>query len=268
MIFKGVAVGNALPAFRILTPYPRGHLAPFLNLRRRSKGGKNAFSFSAKSSPAGNPAEKVLDLLKTGAGVSAIFALERSISYAGIVAGARVPSAPVGMVCVFSALLILNLISKRATRSVQQFFSPALAFYGLWVPLFFSPPLVQLPLALRGISGDTLLRLGAILSVGTVLSLASTAAIVQWLRTRWTLGLAATQTAPASPAVPSTTTLTAGTPFAAGASLAAPAGYPLRPNSYQAGDVLGLRRGGAAAAGGEPRRRWRGRGGRVRLTAG
>jgi hypothetical protein len=244
-------VGNPLLAFRNFAPCPRGPPVPFLNLRCSSKGSKKASStvLFAKSRPmewTGNSAEKVSNLLKTGAGVSAIFALERLISYAGIAAGVRVPSAPVGMVCVFAAMLILNLISKRAVRSVQTFFSPALAFYGLWVPLFFSPPLVQLPLALRGISGDTLLRLGAILSVGTVLSLASTAAIVQWLRR--TPGLSATPPVPPSPAVPSTVTLSAGT------TPAAPAGLPCidscRAEKAPRGRREGRGSGGSGACGG------------------
>ena len=128
--------------------------------------------------------EKGKSILKTATGIAIIFGIERSIALAGTAAGLRIPSAPVGMVSVFFALLFVSALNKRVVQNIQQFFSPALAFYGAWVPLFFSPPLVQLPLALRGISGDTLLRLGAILSVGTVLSLLSTAAIVQALRKR------------------------------------------------------------------------------------
>ena len=120
------------------------------------------------------------------------------------------------MVLVFLALNIINYISKNLVRSTQTFFAPALAFYSVWVPLFFSPPLVQLPLALQGISGDTLLRLGIVLSTGTILGLASTAAIVQTLRLYFgeSAGDAKHPPATTPPArqapVPATVTLTAG----------------------------------------------------------
>ena len=149
-------------------------------------------------------------LLQTSSGIALIFALERSIFFLGKSLQLSIPSAPSGMVFVFLALLVLNRISRRACRAVQDFMLPALEFYGAWVPLFFSPPLVQLPLSLRGLQIDVVAKLGAVIVAGTAFSIFTTAWIVQLLRAQKQRGVPV-ESSPTNPPVPSSTTLTKAT---------------------------------------------------------
>ena len=51
------------------------------------------------------------------------------------------------------ALCALQLVAEERAESVASFFSPALDWIQRWLPLFYVPSLVVLPIALQGIAG-------------------------------------------------------------------------------------------------------------------
>ena len=58
-----------------------------------------------------------------------------------------------GMFVIIATLLVMDRVSKRAADRVLGFFGPALNWIQRWLPLFYVPTLVVLPLAIRGIPG-------------------------------------------------------------------------------------------------------------------
>lgn len=57
------------------------------------------------------------------------------------------------MFAIIATLLILDRVSKQSAEHVLGFFGPALNWIQRWLPLFYVPTLVVLPLAIRGIPG-------------------------------------------------------------------------------------------------------------------
>ena len=60
-------------------------------------------------------------------------------------------------------------------ESLVQFFKPATTFIARWLPVFFVPSLVVLPLALQGLSSGQMISVLTITVVGMVVSCAFTA---------------------------------------------------------------------------------------------
>ena len=62
-----------------------------------------------------------------------------------------------GLFLVLATLVGLELlVSTTAADAVVQYVSPVLAWVQCWMPLFYAPLLVPLPLTLRHVSGNTL----------------------------------------------------------------------------------------------------------------
>ena len=115
------------------------------------------------------------DFVKTNAqifvGTALIFALERSLWAAATAAGVKVPTAPAGMLLVFAALLVTDAINPTTARRISDFFNPARTFYSLGVPLFFMPPLVQLPLSLGMLPLLSIVKYLTLIATGTIISI-------------------------------------------------------------------------------------------------
>uniref|UniRef100_A0A0C9RKP5 TSA: Wollemia nobilis Ref_Wollemi_Transcript_13422_1888 transcribed RNA sequence n=1 Tax=Wollemia nobilis TaxID=56998 RepID=A0A0C9RKP5_9CONI len=94
-------------------------------------------------------------------------ALKRGFEAAAI----KFPSALFGMFCIFSVVAALDLVRPQASKAVVDFFEPATTFIQRWLPLFYVPSLVVLPLAVKGIPASSGAKIGAILVGGWVASL-------------------------------------------------------------------------------------------------
>ena len=55
---------------------------------------------------------------------------------------------------IIAVLTVLDLASKPAAENLYAFFNPALEWIARWLPVFYVPPLVALPLAIEGIPGE------------------------------------------------------------------------------------------------------------------
>jgi len=99
------------------------------------------------------------------------YALKKAATAAGI----SFPSALLGMFGIFLALITMDALAPKGAEAIVRFFKPATTFMARWLPLFFVPSLVVLPLAVRGIPPSHLLSILLIVVVGMVASCAFTA---------------------------------------------------------------------------------------------
>lgn len=77
--------------------------------------------------------------------------MDKYLKQAFVAAAIKFPSALFGMFSVFSVLIILDIIVPRAATGLMNFFEPAITFIQRWLPLFYVPSLVVLPLAVKDI---------------------------------------------------------------------------------------------------------------------
>ena len=57
------------------------------------------------------------------------------------------------MFIIIAALLAVSSVSQAAAENLYGFFDPALNWIQRWLPLFYVPTLVVLPLSIQGIAG-------------------------------------------------------------------------------------------------------------------
>ncbi|KAL0796038.1 hypothetical protein Bca101_067415 [Brassica carinata] len=80
-----------------------------------------------------------------------ILAADQFLKQAFVAASIKFPSALFGMFCIFSVLMILDSVVPAAATGMMNFFEPAFLFIQRWLPLFYVPSLVVLPLSVRDI---------------------------------------------------------------------------------------------------------------------
>lgn len=111
-------------------------------------------------------------------GMASLVALDKTASNFFVKMGISFPSSLIVMSSVFAILSALKETVSDVADSIVDFYLPSLAFIKVWLPVFFVPPLVVLPLKFTTISRI----LGPILSlvvVGLVSSLVSTATVAE-----------------------------------------------------------------------------------------
>lgn len=96
-------------------------------------------------------------------------ATDKFLKQAFVAAAIKFPSALFGMFCIFSVLIILDSTVPSAATAVMNFFEPAFMFIQRWLPLFYVPSLVVLPLSVRDIPAASGIKIGLI--VGSCLHL-------------------------------------------------------------------------------------------------
>ncbi|KAL2472183.1 Plastidal glycolate/glycerate translocator 1 [Abeliophyllum distichum] len=111
---------------------------------------------------------KVLHLIVS---LGIILAMDKVLKKAFIAAAIKFPSALFGMFCVFTILIVLDLIVPAAATGLMNFFEPALLFIQRWLPLFYVPSLVVLPLAVKDIPAASGLKIVFIIVGGWLASL-------------------------------------------------------------------------------------------------
>jgi putative effector of murein hydrolase LrgA (UPF0299 family) len=144
-----------------------------LQLRSSSRHATPREGTKMKASSSSN-----MGLIKEGAqigiGAAAIFAAERSLWALSKASGVWIPTAPAGMLLVFALLLVIHAVSPKTAGQISDWFEPARTFYSKGVPLFFSPPLVQLPLSLGVLPVLSIVKYLAVITSGTIVSIIAT----------------------------------------------------------------------------------------------
>lgn len=92
-----------------------------------------------------------------------ILAVDKFLKQAFVAAAIKFPSALFGMFCIFSVLIILDSTVPAAATAFVSFFEPAFMFIQRWLPLFYVPSLVVLPLAVKDIPAASGAKIGLIL---------------------------------------------------------------------------------------------------------
>ncbi|KAK9823111.1 hypothetical protein WJX72_000351 [[Myrmecia] bisecta] len=117
-----------------------------------------------------------------GAALGSMYLSSRALASATAAAGITFPSPLIGMFAILAVLASLTAVSEPTAERVAAAFDPALSWVQKWMPLFYVPSLVVLPLVLRGISGADLSKMLGIIAVGTVATLAATAQVAIVIR--------------------------------------------------------------------------------------
>ncbi|KAJ9556186.1 hypothetical protein OSB04_010800 [Centaurea solstitialis] len=133
---------------------------------------------------AGSDTSITSNILQTGLGVvhlvvslGIILAADKYLKEAFAAAAIKFPSALFGMFCIFTVLVALDLTIPAAANGLVNFFEPALLFIQRWLPLFYVPSLVVLPLAIQDIPAASGLKICFILGWLASLAVAGYAAI-------------------------------------------------------------------------------------------
>ncbi|XP_014510028.1 plastidal glycolate/glycerate translocator 1, chloroplastic [Vigna radiata var. radiata] len=100
-----------------------------------------------------------------------ILAADKFLKKAFVAAAIKFPSALFGMFCIFSVLITLDATVPSAATALVSFFEPALLFIQRWLPLFYVPSLVVLPLAVKDVPAASALKIGLILVGGWLATL-------------------------------------------------------------------------------------------------
>ncbi|KAF3790733.1 Plastidal glycolate/glycerate translocator 1 [Nymphaea thermarum] len=95
--------------------------------------------------------QKVAQILHLLVSLGIIVAMDKILKKVFISAAIKFPSALFGMFCVFSILMVLDSVVSSAAAGLMSFFEPAILFIQRWLPLFYVPSLVVLPLAVKDI---------------------------------------------------------------------------------------------------------------------
>ncbi|CAN6974756.1 hypothetical protein IGI04_036317 [Brassica rapa subsp. trilocularis] len=100
-----------------------------------------------------------------------ILAADQFLKQAFVAASIKFPSALFGMFCIFSLLMILDSVVPAAATGMMNFFEPAFLFIQRWLPLFYVPSLVVLPLSVRDIPAASGVKICYIVAGGWLASL-------------------------------------------------------------------------------------------------
>lgn len=94
-----------------------------------------------------------------------IIAVDKILEQAFAVMGIKFPSALFGMFCIFSILVFLDFQFPVAVTNLMNFFEPALLFIQRWLPLFYVPALVVLPISIQDIPAASGLKICFIIGI-------------------------------------------------------------------------------------------------------
>ncbi|ONK71540.1 uncharacterized protein A4U43_C04F9690 [Asparagus officinalis] len=113
----------------------------------------------------------VVGVLHLAVSLGLVLASDYFLKKAFAAAAIRFPSALFGMFCVFTVLMVLDSVVPDAAMGLMGFFEPATLFIQRWLPLFYVPSLVVLPLAVRDVPAASGLKICFILVGGWLASL-------------------------------------------------------------------------------------------------
>ncbi|XP_022996185.1 plastidal glycolate/glycerate translocator 1, chloroplastic-like [Cucurbita maxima] len=130
---------------------------------------KSAASDGATTSP--TLSQSVFSVIHLAVSLGIILATDKILKKAFVAAAIKFPSALFGMFCIFTVLLALDSTVPSAATGVMNFFEPALLFIQRWLPLFYVPSLVILPLSVKDIPAASGIKICFIIVVGWLATL-------------------------------------------------------------------------------------------------
>ncbi|XP_052145572.1 plastidal glycolate/glycerate translocator 1, chloroplastic-like [Oryza glaberrima] len=147
---------------------PRHRLIAPIHAAAAAAGGGGGGGAGA-TSPSGLPSLVGIAHLLVSLGI--VLASDKFLKQAFAAASIKFPSALFGMFCVFSVLVVLDAFAPALAKGFMDFFEPATLFIQRWLPLFYVPSLVVLPLAVRDVPAASGLKIFLIIFGGWFASL-------------------------------------------------------------------------------------------------
>ena len=133
--------------------------------------------------------------------VGSLFALDKTLEHALCAAGVTFPSALVGMFATLVVLLAAERIAGEDTANAMKgAFVPALSWITSWLPVFYVPSLVVIPLVVTKIAPSALVKVLSIIVFGFISTIAFSATSASVIRQA--TGTTMLPVAPAKPAPP------------------------------------------------------------------
>ncbi|CAJ1931000.1 unnamed protein product [Sphenostylis stenocarpa] len=117
---------------------------------------------------------RVFRVLHWAVSLGLILAIDFLLKKAFAAASIEFPSALFGMFCIFSILIILDYTMPSAAVALEKFFQPGIMFIQRWLPLFYVPYLVVLPLSLKDIPASSAIKICLIIVGGWLATLCVT----------------------------------------------------------------------------------------------
>lgn len=200
-----LARGALLPRARLAAP-PLIEAKPLL--RSAQSGGAtlrrllstSAGTASGESGGAGGAGGALKSWAQFGLSLGAFVAADQLLKKSLKEAGVTFPASLVGMFGILVGLLGLAAAGRlAAAETVIGAASPAMAWVQRYLPVFYTPPLIVLPLAIQNMSSSDLMYVGGILLVGMPASCLFAASLVLGIRR-----LTGVAMLPISPGVPPT----------------------------------------------------------------
>ncbi|XP_057466634.1 plastidal glycolate/glycerate translocator 1, chloroplastic-like [Actinidia eriantha] len=151
-----------------------GHNSKFLQVgpfETRSTRRIQAKSMGSDNNFASTSLQPVFDAMHLIVSLGIVLAIDKALKKAFVAAAIKFPSALFGMFCVFTILMVLDSTVPDAATSLMNFFEPAIMFIQRWLPLFYVPSLVVLPLAVKDIPASSGVKICFILVGGWLASL-------------------------------------------------------------------------------------------------
>lgn len=102
------------------------------------------------------------EALHLGVSLGLFLALDKYLKNVFLAHAIGFPSALFGMMAVFVLLSGLSFVNADAASRVESFLAPAILFIQRWLPLFYVPSLVVVPLAVKGIPAAEGAKIAAI----------------------------------------------------------------------------------------------------------
>ena len=138
---------------------------------------------AAASEAVAEPLFVASDWLHFGAATATFYFVNDALYKAFAAAEIKFPASLVGMFGILGGLWGLSATGQVATaEKIVAAARPALAWVARYLPLFYVPALVVLPLAVESLSGSELGKIGAVVGLGMPFSLLSAGAIVLGIR--------------------------------------------------------------------------------------
>ena len=107
----------------------------------------------------------MVGVLHLAASLGTVLAVDYFLKRAFVAAAIKFPSALFGMFCTLSVLMVLDSFVPAAAVGLVGFFEPATLFIQRWLPLFYVPSLVVLPLAVKDVPAASGLKIFFILGM-------------------------------------------------------------------------------------------------------
>ena len=125
------------------------------------------------------PVEKEASLLKVGMSFALLCVLDHGFKI--VLRGVQFPASLAGMIILWTALLGTDAVSPAASAFAMRWLAPGAGLLAAWLPLFFAPSLVNLPLSAFRPKGNELAKLTVVVVGGFFASLAGTALLAAQL---------------------------------------------------------------------------------------